>query len=399
MLEGKMTLLIVSAILAVVIPNGDGAVVMLAGIPVNPWGNLSEAQLEEMWTYGIQGYQVTRSGWSGYMLRGPAGSSQILREIAETLKADSIMADSSLWARTIQLTWNTNALANVWISGDSSEEIPVMPVRTSRWLEAGEDTLIVSLPIENSVFLWGGEQSGEHHLTAWRGIGTEVIPGGSKAVSVLVTYSVRGSPGDIMSLEYTPSDLDNFWEEQWAPLLCAADSIVLRQIPGGLVNQNSLVWIRGTGGQSLCPWTMISSPSPPAVASVEFDPVPGMIPCSNTRTLPGVLRVLMPGKAGSGARAAYAAVLLERIVGRMALPEGSVCSGGYSEDGSVYLYISGVDWSSQTALDTIKDELTPIIFTSPEYQLLNNAAVKAGIPVPDQYDTVTLLATVTGFMN
>ncbi|RKZ01952.1 hypothetical protein DRQ21_09665 [Candidatus Fermentibacteria bacterium] len=393
-----MTLILIVSILAG-LPSGDGAIVMLPGVPVHPWAALSDTQLEEMWTYGIQGYQVTRSGWSGYIISGPEGSAQILEQIAETLETDSIMADSSLWARTIQLVWNTNAMAGSWIVEDSFEGAPVLPVRTSRWLEAGEDTLIVSLPIENSVFLWGGARTGENHLTAWRGVGTEVIPDGASAVNVLVTCSVEGSPGDIMSLEYTPSEQDNFWGERWAPLLCAADSLVLRQMSGGLVNRNSLVWIRGTGGQTFCPWSMVPSPSPPAVASVEVEAVPGMIPYLNTGDIPGILSVPMPGNAGSGARAAYAAALLERIVSRMALPSGALCSGVSSEDGSVVLQITGVDWSRQTALEIIKDELTPIIFTSPEYQLLNNAAVKAGIPEMNQQDTITLLAKVTGFLN
>ena len=393
-----MTFLLIASVLAVSLPQGDGAVVMLPGIPVHPWEALSDQQLEEMWTYGIEGYQVTRSGWSGYILSGPEGSASILEGIAETLEADSIMPDSSLWARTLQLVWNTNALADSWILGDSVGNSPVVPVRTSRWLEAGADTLMLSLPIGNSVFLWGGERGGEFNLCAWRGIGTEVIPGGISAVNALVTFSLEGSPVDILSLEYIPLGLDAYWGEKWAPLLNLADSLVARQISGGLAVENSLLWIRGTGGQNLYPWTMIPSPSPAAVASSIVERVSDIIPAVNRVQTPGVLSVKMPGNAGSGARAAYAAALLERIVSRMALPEGSFCQGVSLEDGSVLLYISGVGWNEQTALEIIRDELTPIIFTSPESSLLNNAAVRAGIPLMDQRETITLLATVTGFM-
>ncbi|MCD4706123.1 MAG: hypothetical protein K8S62_00100 [Candidatus Sabulitectum sp.] len=394
-----MTLFLIASVFAAGLPFGEGAIVMLPGIPVHPWESLSDQQLEEMWTYGIQGYQVTRSGWSGYILNGPDGSSQILEGIAETLEADSIMVDSSLWARTLQLVWNTNALADSWILGDSAGEHPVVPVRTSRWLEAGADTLFLSLPIDNSVFLWAGERKGDFHLSAWRGIGTEVIPGGSSGVNALVAFSVQGSPGDLFSLEYIPSEIDDFWAERWAPLLSAADSMVLWQIPEGLAVENSLVWIRGTGGQSFCPWIMIPSPSPPAVACSEVERFPGVIPDVSRAPVPGDTVVTMPGNAGSGARAAYAAALLERIVSRMVLPDGSFCQGASLEDGSVLLYISGVDWNERTALAMIRDELTPIIFTSPEYKLLNNAAIRAGIPEMNQQDTITLLATVTGFMD
>ncbi len=391
-----MTLLLIASLLAIGTPSGDAAIVMLPGIPINPWGSLSDTQLEEMWTYNIQGYQVTRSGWSGYILSGPEGSSQILENISESLETDSIMPDSSLWARTLQLVWSSNALANSWLLDDDP---PVVPVRTSRWLESGADTLIVSLPIGNTVFLWGGERAGDFYLSAWRGVGTEVIPGGASAVNAFVSCSVEGSPGDIFSLQYEPSDLDLFWGEKWAPILCAADSLVLRQTAEGLTSQPSLVWIRGTGGDFFTPWTMIPSPSPSSLASVEIERIPGISSVNNNVPSSGFLAVAMPGNAGSGARAAYAAALLERLVSRMALPQGSVCMGVSSEDGTVQLYISGVEWDESTALSIIRDELTPIIYTSPEYQLLNNAAIKAGIPEMNQHDTVALLATVTGFLS
>ncbi|HPJ29423.1 MAG TPA: hypothetical protein PLM22_10855, partial [Candidatus Sabulitectum sp.] len=67
------------------IAGTDCAVVMLHGVPAEPWGSLSELQLEEMWTYGIEGYQVTRSAWSGYILRGPEGSGELLEDLCATL--------------------------------------------------------------------------------------------------------------------------------------------------------------------------------------------------------------------------------------------------------------------------------------------------------------------------
>lgn len=394
-----MTLLLIVSMLSVALPSVDGAIVVLPGIPVQPWESLSNLQLEEMWTYGIQGYQVTRSGWSGYILRGPAGSALVLQELVETLEADSTMPDSSLWARTLQLTWAGNEQAASWVLGDSVVEPPVVPVRTSRWLETGADTLILSLPIANSVFLWGGSREGEFNLSAWRGIGTEVIPCGSFFVNALVTSSLEGSPGDIISLEYRPLDLDTYWAENWAFLIDAADSLVAMQLADTVLSVNSLLWIRGTGGETMSPWTMIPSPSPSVVASEEVDRIPGVIPSVSCASVPGMLTVDMPGNAGSGARAAYAAALLERIVSRMALPAGSTCRGISHEDGLVQLCIYGVDWTAETALLAIKDQLTPVIFTSPESRLLNNAAIRAGIPQMDQRDTIELLATVAGFMN
>jgi hypothetical protein len=394
-----MILILIASLFAVSLPSGDGAVVMLPGIPKHPWEALSDSQLEEMWTYGIEGYQVTRSAWSGYILNGPEGSADVLQSIAETLESDSIMPDSSLWARTLQLVWNANALAASCILGDSTEFLPVVPVRTSRWLEAGADTLILSLPVGNSVFFWGGQRAGLFHLSAWRGVGVEVIPTGSASISALVTSSVEGSPDDIISLEYSPSELDTYWGETWAPLLSIADSMVARQMPGETGALNSLIWIRGTGGQTLSPWTMIPSPSASAVASFEVPGRSDIIPAVNDILVSGVLAVTMPGNAGSEAMASYAAALLERIVSRMVLPDGSQCRGVFLSDGSVQLYISGVTWDEQTALEKIKDELTPIIFTSPESALLNNAAIRAGIPPVNQQETIALLARVSGFLN
>lgn len=392
-----LTLLIISLIAGSSF-SGEGAIVMLPGIPADPWGSLSENQLEEMWTYGVEGYQVTRSGWSGYLLKGPDGTGSFLEELGETLETDVIVADSSLWARSMQLIWNTNVLSNSWLISDFLGNAPVFPVRISHWLESGSDTLIISLPVSNSVFLWTGSFDRNLSHAAWRGIGTEVIPCGSGYTEALVTCVVEGSPSDIFSLEYVALEEDIHWSENWAHLLSIADSLVTRQLSTGLIEQTSLVWIRGTGGELFIPWSMIPSPSPAAVASREVEPMVGLIPTTPVIP-PGVLEVVMPGNAGSGARAAYAAALLERIVARMALESGVTCKAVFTETGGVILCLEGSDWNESTALAEILDELTPIIFTSPERELLHNAAIKAGIPPMNQHDTIELLARVTGFLN
>jgi len=394
-----MTLFLVLSLFSLQLPQGDSAVVMLSGIPAEPWAGLSGEQLEIMWTYGIEGYQVTRSGWSGYILRGPEGSGELLTGICETLAADSTVPDSSLWARTIQLVWNTNALPGFLVVTDSVSSFPVMPVRSSRWLEAGADTLMLSLPVENTVLLWAGGYSGEFHLSAWRGVGTEVIPSGTSPVSVLLSWALEGSPGDIISLEYIPGDLDEWWGATWAPILAIADSIVTSQFSQSESSQNSLVWIRGTGGSELVPWKMIPSPSPLPVARHSVQSIPGIIPLFDMPAIPGILEVRLPGNAGSASRAAYAAALLERITARMVLPDGASVRGSYSAAGEVSLHFQGVSWSEVEAMENIRNELLPIIFTSPESELLNNAAVRAGTPPVDQRDTIELLAGVAGFLQ
>lgn len=157
-----MTLLLI--LLSFQLPAGEGAVVMLSGIPAEPWAALSTEQLEEMWTFGIEGYQVTRSGWSGYILRGPGGSGEILTDLCEALVGERTEPDSSLWSRTLQLIWNSNALPAYHVTGDSLQGFPAVPVRTSRWLEAGADTLILSLPVANTVLFWAG---GYQAVSTW----------------------------------------------------------------------------------------------------------------------------------------------------------------------------------------------------------------------------------------
>lgn len=386
------------ALLSFHLPAGEGAVVMLSGIPAEPWAALSTEQIEEMWTFGIEGYQVTRSGWSGYILRGPGGSRDIVTELCETLVADRTEPDSSLWSRTLQLIWNSNALPAYYVAGDSLQGFPVVPVRTSRWLEAGADTLILSLPVENTVLFWAGGYQGSFNLAAWRGVGTEVVPSGSSWAGALVTSSIDGSPNDVINLEYAPAELDSWWGENWAPLLSLADSMVASQFSRGQEPVNSVLWIRGTGGERMEPWKMIPSPTPEPVARYTVEPRPGIVPLFS-EPVGGEMVLEMPGNAGSAARAAYAAALLERIVARMALPATGRCRGEYSVTGEVRLHISGVDWTAPETLGIIMDELTPIIFTAPEGALMNNAAVRAGIPVPDQRETIELLAGVTGFFN
>ena len=393
-----MTLLLLLSLASIQLPQGDCAVVMLSGVPAEPWSGLSGEQLEVMWTYGIEGYQVTRSAWSGYILRGPEGSGELLTGICSTLAADSTVPDSSLWARTIQLVWNTNALPGYLVVEDSVSSFPVMPVRSSRWLEAGPDTLILSLPVENTLLFWAGGYSGDFQLSAWRGVGTEIIPSGTIPLKTLVSWTLQGSPGDIINLEYVPGDLDQWWGETWAPILALADSMVTSQFPSHGSSQNSLVWIRGTGGSELLPWKMIPSPSPLPVARHAVQSIPGIIPLFEMPEIPGILEVRLPGNAGSASRAAYAAALLERIVARMALPEGASVRGTYTPAGEVSLNFDGATWAETEALDVIGDELLPIIFTSPESELLNNAAIRAGIPPVDQRATIELLAEVTGFL-
>lgn len=398
-MEDEMTIFLLLSLLSFQLAGEDCAIVMLAGVPAEPWVSLSQEQLEEMWTYGIEGYQVTRSGWSGYMLRGPEGSGEILAGICATLSADATIPDSSLWARTLQLVWNTNALPGFLVVEDSVSVFPVMPVRNCRFLAAGADTLILSLPVENTLLFWAGGYSGDFHLSAWRGVGTEIILAGAAPVEALVSWSIEGSPGDVISLEYEPAELDLWWGTTWAPVLSLADSIVASQLPSPPRTVNSLVWIRGTGGSELAPWKLIPSPSPSPVAEIAVENRPEIIPLFENQFIPGTLSVVMPGNAGSASKAAYAAALLERIVARMALPEGGTVKGGYSASGEVVLCFQGVPWAENRALEVIEEELLPIIFTSPESNLLNNASIRAGIPPLDQRETIELLARVTGFLN
>lgn len=384
------------AILGFVLPAGDGAVVMLHGVPAEPWAALSPQQLEQMWTYGIDGYQVTRSAWSGYILRGPSGTGSVLADLAETLAGEVTVPDSSLWARTLQLAWEADAGPVWFLSGrDIDTSVPV-PSRNSRWLSAGADTLILSLPVANTVMMWTGGYQGEFFSAAWRGVGTEVIPAGEGHVEALLSSVMDGSPGDLISLEYSAHSLDGYWADTWSPLLEAADSLVALGSQPAV--QNTVLWVRGSIGERLDPWVFIGPPPPPAVAAHIVEPLEGVTPLWGRPPLTDLTVLEMPGTLSDPVLAAFTAGVLERMIARMVLDSHSSCRAYHTPDGRVELVFAGVEHSGEDLLAMITDALTPIIFTAPEDALINNAAVRAGIAPPDQRTAVEAVAVITGFL-
>lgn len=384
----------VSSILAMALigwtPAFDAGLVMLPGVPVQPWSGLPDRVLEELWTLDVSGYQVTLSGWSGYMLMGPSGTGVAIAAAAELLAREPVMPDTSGWARLLQLTWRESALPCVLMYPfDPGETLP--PLRLSGLLSGDGDTLVVSAPIENSVMLMSGLHDPRLSGSAWRGIGLEVIPSNWGGVPVLLAISFSGSPGELNRLEYEAHPYDTVWAAGFGSILASADSLAAPLAPA---TSPTLIWIRGTGGASFLPWTFVPSPGPPlrcpgrvgVPAPLLFSPRPFIPP-------PTAMRVELPGSLANDECAEQIAAVLERMVARMILVDHGQLVGitGASEvGGRVVLYLENPPWSSpEEALEEITAVLTPLAFTSPEADLLANCALRTSIRLGREVQPLT----------
>ena len=359
-------------------PRFDACLVMLPGIPAQPWDGLTDQALEEMWTLDISGYQITMSGWSGYLLKGPSGTSETMLAMGAVLARGYTVPDSSGWARLLQLSWRDGAspcvLEYPFAGGDT-----VLPLRYSALLSASPDTIIVSAPINNSVLLKTGVHDSLFSGSAWRGVGLEVIPSDWGGVPVLLAFSFAGSPGELDRLDYHHHPYDSVWAAGFGALLAAVDSL---SAPLAHTPEPTLVWIRGSGGVDFSPWTFIPSPTPPLRSTASVAAPETLVPNPWTHP-PGAMLVTLPGKLRTQGDAEQTAAILERMITRMVLVDydhGVGISGVSGEDGEVLLFLENSPWASPgEALEEIVFVLGPLAFTAPEDALLGNSAVRASI--------------------
>lgn len=358
----------------------EARLVMLPGLPFSPWEDLTPRMLEEMWVMDISGYQITMSGWSGYLLKGPPGCSEVLDSAAAALAAGPVVPDTSGWARLLQLSWRESGVPAV-LEYPFSAGGQTLPLRYSGLLSSPPDTVVVSAPVNNSVLLRTGLFDQALSSSAWRGIGLEVIPSDWGGVPVLLTFAFQGSPGELQNLEYEPHPYDSVWAAGFGALLAGVDSLFA---PLASTPDPTLVWVRGTGGIDFIPWTFIPSPGPPLRARVQvaFPDPEGGAPRPWTPP-PGTMRLEMPGTLMNREDAEQTGAILERLVARMVLVDHSTEVGirGVSEgEGKVVLYLENPPWNSvDEALEEIVKALGPLAFTAPEEALLHNASVRASI--------------------
>ncbi len=359
----------------------DARVIMLPGVPARPWDGMTDMMLEEMWSLDVTGYQVTLSGWSGYVLAGPRGSATAMDGIAGVLINGASAPDTSGWARLLQLAWGEGS--SPWTVSFPMDTPPggSPPVRRSALLSGEPDTLVVSAPVDGNVILVSGAHEGISRGGAWRGMGSEVIPSDWGGVPVFVATDFPGSPGDLDRYRDDPHPYDSVWAEGFGRVLACVDSLLTPLAPR---TGPSLVWIRGTGGEAFHPWTFIPSPGPPLRCpgpvrppeSGPAEPRPWTPP-------PRAMELELPGVLDGPEAAEMTAALLERMIARMVLADcgGAVAIGGMSTgDGRVALYLENSPWSDpEQALSRIVEGLTPVAFTSPEQDLLQNCALRASM--------------------
>lgn len=357
----------------------EGCAVMLPGIPVSPWQGLGDRLLEEMWSRDVTGYQVTLSGWSGYILVGPPGTAETLEAAAEVLVQGAVMPDTSGWARLLGLAWREGAQPCVLpYPFQPGETLP--PLRYSTLLSGEADTVIVSAPVANNVLMCTGVHDPRFTGAAWRGTGLEVIPSDWGGVPCLMAYAFQGSPGELGRLEYEPHPYDTVWAAGFGGLLAAVDSLAAPLAP---VAEPSIVWVRGTGGESFSPWTFIPSPGPPLRSLAAVAP-PEVISVPHPWTPPPTaMCVVLPGTVENRDEAEQTAAVLERLVARMVLVDyesGVGITGGSDGDGRISLYFENAPWADpDEALEAITDAIGPVAFTAPEPELLSNCALRASL--------------------
>ncbi|MFO7626468.1 MAG: hypothetical protein R6V62_04355 [Candidatus Fermentibacteraceae bacterium] len=357
----------------------EGCVVMLPGVPQSPWDGLGERLLEEMWTRDVTGYQVTLSGWSGYILMGPPGTAETLAAAAAVLVQGAVMPDTSGWARLLGLAWRENAQPCVLAYPFQPDGI-LPPLRYSALLSGEADTVIVSAPVANNVLLSTGIHDPRFLGAAWRGTGLEVIPSDWGGVPCLLAFVFQGSPGELDRLEYEAHPYDSVWTSGFGGLLAAVDSLAGPLAP---TFEPSIVWIRGTGGATFSPWAFIPSPGPPLRSSAVVAPPQGIAAPYPWTPPPNAMRVDLPGLIENRDEAEQTAAVLERLVSRMVLVDyenGVGITGASDGDGRITLYFENAPWAGpEEALEAIREVIGPVAFTAPEPDLLSNCALRASL--------------------
>jgi len=357
----------------------EGCVVMLPGIPQNPWDGLGERLLEEMWTRDVTGYQVTLSGWSGYVLMGPPGTAGTLDAAAAVLARGAVMPDTSGWARLLGLAWRENAQPCVLAYPFRPGGTPP-PLRYSTLLSGEADTVIVSAPVANSVLMSTGIRDPRFVGAAWRGTGLEVVSSDWGGVPCLLAFAFQGSPGELDRLEYEPHPYDSVWASGFGGLLASVDSLAAPLAP---TPEPFIVWVRGTGGEPFSPWTFVPSPGPPLRSPTVVPPPESIAAPYPWTPPPTAMRLDLPGLIENRDEAEQTAAVLERLVTRMVLVDcesGVGITGASDAEGRITLYFENAPWTDpEQALDAIREVMGPVAFTAPEPELLSNCALRASL--------------------
>lgn len=393
--------------IAVFLPGGQP--------PAYPWQGISDDFRERFWTFGCQGFLIQRTAWCAYLAVTPRGTAELFAGEMASLGDSAVIADTSVWAGFLQLEPVNEApgVAIVWAQGGEASQVPVIPLRGSRWLAAGSDTLISNGPWSTSAFLWiPSTAPGSSYDGVWRGTGTEIVPvGPDRSVSVGVLCSSGITPAELQFAGSAAHEWDAEFGAIWSPVFRAVDSLVAAACPVATGTSN-LLWLKGSGtGSPFEPWKTSAAPAPPARARSEILAPPGLAVLPVATSMPsaaGITMITIPCTGASEVETAVFSGVLERILARSALPEtpGIVSAAVEPVGDSIRIWVAGDGEIDAGELsDMLPRLLGPTALCPPESELVSNSALRAYVRYgraaadPSPTTMVHILAGVLGLLD
>lgn len=368
-------------------PPEDGrealAVMMAGGAPpATPWQGLDAGDRELLWALGCRGAQVTRTSWAGYVLVCPAGTAEVLAELADSLAAAPTDVRASRWAETLQLSSESLPATVLMFDGRSEEPVDSLPVRTSALLSEPPDTVVVTGPWANSVVLWAHGDSARVHASYWRGVGTEAIATEGGCFSAGVCSGISGSPAGLELLLGTSHVLDSVFAAGWGSAIPLVEQAIAES-RGPCSTTDHLVWLRGleASPDRIEPWSATPMPSPSAYperlpelpSPVASSPLPQPLPLDS-----GVVRIPLAPGAMDTPTSTVACVLLERLAGSLALRDFPEVSTIWLASGAETVWLEGlVEDPRQGLADSLASRLSLLALAPPSRRMVNNCSVRA----------------------
>ncbi len=395
----------------------DAIAVFLPGglPPASPWEGVSDEFRERFWTLGCEGFLIQRTAWCAYLAVTPPGTADLFVSEMAAMGDSAVIADTSVWSGFLQLEAvnREGPVAIVWHRCDEPGPAPAIPLRGSRWLASGSDTLISNGPWSTSTFLWTVDPvAARCYDGVWRGSGTEIIPvGEGRSVSVQVLSSSGITPAELQFSGGMTHGWDSEFGRIWAPVFSAADSLVASTCPP-VPGAGNLLWLKGSGsGGAFEPWKTSAAPPPPARARMTVT-APAVLPAFRAMaSMPEAQGVSCTDIACTGATADETAVfagVFERILARSALPgipgTASVTVEPIGDSIRVWMAGNGGIDADELA-EMLPRLLGPTALCPPESELVANAALRARLlhgsaaTVPSPTTMVHILAGVLGLLN
>jgi len=394
-------------------PDFDAIAVFLPGgrMPQIPWEGFPDEARERFWALSCEGMLVQRTAWCAYLVVTPAGSADDFLDAIGMLRTSYTLPDTSVWTRALSLVPadTTGARTVVWAAADSFTGAGPLPLRRSCWLAAGPDTLVISGPWDDNLFLWLPEETDAGSCdAAWRGSGTELLPAGSRSFRVEVATTSTGTPANMASYPLATHAWDSVFDDPWGRIFAAVDSLVAEQFPESTMH-GGLVWLRSAGSsRDITPWEMLPGPAAPARArravAWPFE-LPSAPPSGRPPDAPEVHPVRLPCPGQTADQLAVLASVLERVLARSALP-GIAGAGAIQvfpvSDGFDVILIGDLGVPDSSLLSTIRSLVSTTALCPPESALVANATLRASIregrwlPMPVPSDVVKCLGRALG---